>query len=225
MLIWEQGFFQEIASWFEFLNSPRASYASGVSRIEALFRTLILDFDKTSDRRLSKIGSDYLRFASSFLAFAFIQGTVREKLTETNHRTLTKRIFSLDDQYDNENIDSLLLDVLGKPDGEFVDPWSQIEQVTNGIQLHYEYSERFFTANANRSFFWTDDEYFGLGPIGIRSGDIACAIVDDGGLYIVRKHEGYHELVGPCFILGFMDGEIFEAVDNHGFMPIGFVIK
>ena len=32
--------------------------------------------------------------------------------------------------------------------------------------------------------------------------------------FVMQRHEEYYELVGPCFILGFMDGEAQERPEN-----------
>jgi hypothetical protein len=113
-----------------------------------------------------------------------------------------------------------LLNILGKPAREFVDLWSQIEQHSSGLQLlYFTYLERFIVHNSNRSFFWTEDGYFEIGPIKTKSGEIACAVVDDGGLCILWKQEGFYELVGVCFILGFMDGEKLEVNGKRDSVP------
>lgn len=55
--------------------------------------------------------------------------------------------------------------------------------------------------------------YFKPGPMGTEVRDVPCAIIGGKGLYIFRQRGGFHELVGSCFILGFMDGDTVEGVE------------
>jgi len=48
--IWPKGFHDEPEFWSEFMSGPHTPDVTGISRIEALFRTLIFDFDVSGSR-------------------------------------------------------------------------------------------------------------------------------------------------------------------------------
>lgn len=61
-----------------------------------------------------------------------------------------------------------------------------------------------------RRMFTTRDEYIGLGPNGMQSGDL-IALFEGGKVpFVVRKKGEKYKLVGECYIHGIMSGERFE---------------
>jgi hypothetical protein len=64
-----------------------------------------------------------------------------------------------------------------------------------------------------RSLFQTYDGHFGLGPAGMRVGDEACILRGAKVPFIVRKlKNGYWNVVGECYIPGFMDGDALSSL-------------
>ena len=52
-----------------------------------------------------------------------------------------------------------------------------------------------------------------MGPGGVREGDVVCVLQNCGFPVLLRKEKDSHYVhVGPCFILGFMDGEAAQLV-------------
>ena len=63
------------------------------------------------------------------------------------------------------------------------------------------------SAMRGRSFFTTDGGYIGLAPIATKPGDEVCILLGCQTPLVVRPcEEGYHKVVGDCYIDGFMDG-------------------
>lgn len=58
-----------------------------------------------------------------------------------------------------------------------------------------------------RAFFITESGYMGLGPLGMRQGDIVSVILGASTPLLIRDENEYHRLVGQCFVWGLMDGE------------------
>jgi hypothetical protein len=54
--------------------------------------------------------------------------------------------------------------------------------------------------------------YFGLAPLGTQIGDVVCDFHNGRALYVLRQVGEDYELVGTCFVLGLMDGEVMELV-------------
>ena len=58
-----------------------------------------------------------------------------------------------------------------------------------------------------RSFFTTDDGYIGLAPIATKPGDQVCILLGCRTPLVLRPcGDGYHKVVGECYIDGFMEG-------------------
>lgn len=57
--------------------------------------------------------------------------------------------------------------------------------------------------------------YVGLGPRGMREGDICCVLFGAGVPYVLRRvgegEDGLHVLVGEAYVLGWMRGEVVSA--------------
>ena len=61
-----------------------------------------------------------------------------------------------------------------------------------------------------RSFFSTDDGYVGLAPIDTKPDDEVCIILGCQSPLVLRPcKDGYHKVVGECYIDGFMNGAAF----------------
>ena len=75
----------------------------------------------------------------------------------------------------------------------------------------YEESGAFFPSVASkisgRSFFTTDDGYIGLAPIATKPNDEVCILLGCRSPLVLRPcGDGYHKVVGDCYIDGLMDG-------------------
>ncbi|KAI1357572.1 hypothetical protein F5Y08DRAFT_346586 [Xylaria arbuscula] len=72
--------------------------------------------------------------------------------------------------------------------------------------------------NAHRkTLFKTRTGHLGLGPPGMKSGDLVCAMSHCQLPMLLRKipaQEPYMEHVGPCYVLGISDGELAEKLDK-----------
>ena len=58
--------------------------------------------------------------------------------------------------------------------------------------------------------FTTQDEYIGLGPKGMRSGDLIALFEGARVPYVIREDDEGYKLVGECYVHGIMSGERFE---------------
>ncbi|RSM08235.1 hypothetical protein CDV31_008243 [Fusarium ambrosium] len=59
-----------------------------------------------------------------------------------------------------------------------------------------------------RSIFWTEHGQLGLCPVGSRPGDVIAVLLGCDPLLALRPTEsGTYEVVGPCYVSGFVDGE------------------
>jgi len=54
--------------------------------------------------------------------------------------------------------------------------------------------------------------YLGIGPLYTKATDSVCVVHGCGKLLLVREYENYYKLVGECFVLGLMGGEMQELI-------------
>ncbi|KAL4893751.1 hypothetical protein BDV59DRAFT_177077 [Aspergillus ambiguus] len=59
-------------------------------------------------------------------------------------------------------------------------------------------------------FFTTSNGYIGWGPLGTQKGDFVCIVIGCSMLLILRKIDSRYIHIGSCFLLGIMDGVIFN---------------
>ncbi|KAH7310858.1 heterokaryon incompatibility protein-domain-containing protein [Stachybotrys elegans] len=74
------------------------------------------------------------------------------------------------------------------------------------------------SACRKNTFFRTSGGYIGTGPLSIRHGD---TIVFIGGLetpMVVRPDGAHHRLIGPAYVHGMMDGEMFRDIMAKAFL-------
>lgn len=62
--------------------------------------------------------------------------------------------------------------------------------------------------------FETEEGYLGLAPLDVSAGDVVCVL--DGFQYpvVLRPAGDKYIFVGPCFVLGFMTGEVAAALED-----------
>jgi hypothetical protein len=64
-----------------------------------------------------------------------------------------------------------------------------------------------FYSNQRRLFF-TSKYFVGMGPAAMAKGDIVCVLYGGRVPYILRLREDHYELIGKCYLHGFMQGEV-----------------
>ena len=79
-----------------------------------------------------------------------------------------------------------------------------------------EYQRWFFKSTYGKRLFWTKEGYLGVGAPGLKAGDCITIAFGYSIPLILRKVGSYFELVGYCFILGYMDGEAVKIRRSRG---------
>ncbi|KAI2468656.1 HET-domain-containing protein [Annulohypoxylon bovei var. microspora] len=64
-----------------------------------------------------------------------------------------------------------------------------------------------FLRLGHASLFWTAHDYLGLGDMSIRSGDIVVVLYGLSIPVVLRRTALFWRIIGPCFVVGMMDGE------------------
>lgn len=87
----------------------------------------------------------------------------------------------------------------------------------------YDYVVSYFRGIASlcggRSFFVTEDGYYGLAPWITEPGDICCVLLGSDVPFMLRSNEPQgneetYKLVGECYLHGYMNGEAIEGMHN-----------
>jgi Heterokaryon incompatibility protein (HET) len=59
---------------------------------------------------------------------------------------------------------------------------------------------------------FTEEAYMGWGPLGTRKGDLVCVLFGCETPVILRKVGSLFHYIGPCFIVGLIDGEAIRGI-------------
>ena len=185
-----------------------ANYPTGIPPIQAVLRTLTFDCFLTSERvRLDDLGS--LDAQQALLA------TLWFIISPQSGPVVSEELCSW-------------MEELGTPSGKHVTEF--LKEVLPGVAIDnrsallkamLELINAFYPRVAaqintylqNYGLFHTLGGYLGMGPGGVREGDVVCVLQNCGFPIILRKEKDSHYVhVGPCFIVGFMDGEAAQLV-------------
>jgi hypothetical protein len=94
-----------------------------------------------------------------------------------------------------------------------VDMTSVLNKVS--IQSCYKlFEDRASFNSLPNAFFETERGYFGIGPLFTKEGDEVCVLPGLSVPFVMHRHETHYELIGACFVLGFMDGEALDLVES-----------
>lgn len=98
---------------------------------------------------------------------------------------------------------------------------------TNSVNLDEYAMDHFLTTChkefIGRSFFTTKQGYIGLGPAGLKPGDVVCVLL---GLIIpvvlreTARDSGRWQVVGTCLVPGLMNGEAIYGNWGEGWLPV-----
>lgn len=67
-----------------------------------------------------------------------------------------------------------------------------------------------------RKFYTTSKRWkFGIGPNGMRKGDLVVVLLGDHVPYLLREEGGHYVLVGETFIDGILAGEFIRSYKNQ----------
>jgi hypothetical protein len=90
------------------------------------------------------------------------------------------------------------------PDKIFIDFYSWIGRIGGHILSNL----------IRHSFFQTASGYLGLGPRGMLEGDLVCVLRESSVPVVLRRLDSHYLHLGPCFILGLMDGEAKDLIGS-----------
>lgn len=196
-------------SWTSFCEDYVANrgehgqYTTGIPVLQALARMMFLDRDPISKRNVdhSTLPQDMLRLCIlGIILMGSPAQSIVEKFGLTSHPKLVEKFFGPGDQAAH------LLE-----SGEL--PKNLVDISLLRVHLPKLTSDR-LSLVLNYVAFWTSDGYLGWGPPGIAEGDYVCVIIGCDVPVILRRVGDHYIHIGPCWVLGLMNGEALEKSSN-----------
>ncbi|CZR61815.1 uncharacterized protein PAC_11712 [Phialocephala subalpina] len=179
-------------------------YRTSIPRLKAIFETILMELNPR-EAVGSKCDSNWRESRS------------REAHAQT--MTMLRLLLAGDDMND------AAVKLLGLPLDEFLSSYAKIFQRelpqqwttfddTYQVPFHSGAMVKIGTATFDYRFFHTAGGYLGLGPVEPVPGDLLCVLNKCPFPVILRKVNSHYVLVGPCFVLGLMDGEAVGLIKN-----------
>jgi len=215
---------REVPLWKSFLSGDgQQIYRTGITRLQALFRTLLLDREPISSNRLKPGSKAFFDAAAAFLhelgngipsdpqQGLFPQAALPEKDPDYITNFLRWRGESRDGRSDQ----TILEPFLGRPDsGSYVE-WPMNGDMRRGSNSYPDYSiTRARISGTGYELLTTDQGLMGIALRGAQKGDLICVLFGSNVPFILRKIEDHYVLVGACFVLGLVDGEAMQSLEN-----------
>ncbi|KKY36788.1 putative heterokaryon incompatibility protein [Diaporthe ampelina] len=215
-------------------GNPQPYHLRGhsITQLEALFRAIVLDFAFSHED--GSLGPERLPIKDEdrlFLVFtAFLReiGTAQGQSANQNlDEKLGDILLRWIGETRNGRPDEAILGVLlGQARADSYIHWLRKEVAyardhgfdildtfkAPGFSNMYQYTRRMYVGDNGRALFRTDRSLLGSAHVGLRPGDAICVLTHFEAPVALRKcqdgdgHTSW-QLLGPCFVLGLMDGE------------------
>jgi hypothetical protein len=185
------------------------SYITGIPRLQAIFRVLIQDTNFESRGPLLPGDGTFQRHAWAFLSWLFLEQDEHDKEQFLNKLGLDGL---LDDEYRDVVFQARILGDVD--DGEYVAEGVTIDEALDpGQDLWIPIETRMESVQKHR-LFQTEGGYLGIGPRTMRPGDSISVLFGCRTPVVLRSIGSCYCHLGPCFILGFMEGEAIREMVN-----------
>ncbi|KAJ0125211.1 hypothetical protein J7T55_006556 [Diaporthe amygdali] len=196
-------------SWGSFCESyvsncgEHSQYVTGIPALQALARLIFLDQDPISRNDVddSTLAKDMLRIC---ILGIILMGSPAQSMVEkfglTSQPSLVKKFLG------SGELASNFLE-----SGELAKDLVDISALR--IHLPKLTSDR-LSLVLNYVAFWTSDGYLGWGPPGMVAGDDVCVMVGCDVPVVLRRVGDHHIHIGPCWVLGLMNGEALDKAMN-----------
>jgi hypothetical protein len=206
------GFFQFCCDYVS--RDGGIEHITGVQRLQAIFRTVMIDQDPETGLRLDPhlYPEKIHRLAFGFLGalahtdVRFVESPEPLGLEsgENFWRSYFKRFYG----------------ALGLPAASL---WNLSKEAQNKATVMPVFRQ--LLRMLPMHLFHTANGYLGFGPSKVLPGDLVCVLNECGIPLLLRRVESHYILVGQCFVLGLMDGEGSQRVKNGKADIQGFEIR
>ncbi|KAK7949047.1 heterokaryon incompatibility protein-domain-containing protein [Apiospora aurea] len=179
---------------------------SGLSVVELLFRTVVLDTSRYAPpHNLTRDELHAAQLINQFDVFGAILNTRHDETSAEDKRACDFPLPSLDEFWEASS---------GLFERKKEVKWRGSYLSNEGKMLSRGYVMK------SNDLFWTEDGYMGLATHGVQPGDIVCVLTGACIPVVLRPKDGRFMLVGECYCFGLMhsegtkgsDPEVFEIV-------------
>jgi hypothetical protein len=181
-----------------------ATYKTGIPPLQAIFYTLIMMDPNLKDERPGS-KKEPIRILAEMIAFIY---SILSVLRDTSQ--------------DEEGIviENFLFDLIAYSISCSQDPYSglpSLEMIREEVDK--DITELSVMAKTLRvlypyRLFQTPNGYLGVGPRYLLTGDLICAVQNCSFPVLLRKQGLHYVHVGPCFVLGLMNGEAEKLIEE-----------
>lgn len=210
------------------LNQPQTCYPTGIPLLQAYFRTITADSSRIAAGITGLQATDETEnFYDLVRGFLYLLGSISTIPTPENSFTEEElnEIEKFNDYVSGfarwrgdlpENLSELdiLEPFLGRQGSDSFLSLPPCTDNRRGFNSQFAFASAVGNLCRNRSFFVTNDGYFGLAPPGTQKGDVICVLLGCELPLIVRPMVDTYLLVGSCYVYGMMLGEMLECVDE-----------
>jgi hypothetical protein len=204
----------EVAGLFE-----RGVYVTGITKLEALFRTTVSDLTA---------GLVRLRYAveetHAYLT-VFCVEMVEAQLNRQGKRADRSAILEA------LRVEKDMLSMAGfgsmfTPTDEGLSRFPEAYDFEEALEVYSVITKSFGNWGTNgRSYFSTDGSYLGLGPKEMEEGDLVCVLFGSSTPHVIREDNGQYIPIGEAYVQGYMDGEAMAQLETGKLIVQDFAIK
>lgn len=203
-----------IANWLKLAVSGQSEtyVPMSIPQLQAYFRTLFVDWNPRTNARLDPKDKSFFSPALEFCGIIATDDNTAKLLPDyivsfaaESGRMLAQAIFICMLQQDDPDVENAYW------------AWEAEAEVPNfRLKKDLKPASLLFKLGAlakHRCFLMIGSGYMGLAPAGTNKGDLICILLGCCVPVVLRYFEGDYLLIGECFVMGLMDGEIFDGID------------
>lgn len=201
--------------------SRSARYRTGIPQLQALFRTMV--FDVASPERQLDLQDDHRGFFGLFTAF--LDEIEIAQVTTGSGRYVEKLLQWMGECRNGRGDVEIMQCFIGKGDSSghdyasFYLEWLQELSADDISELCVKYRllvTALHFGSAGYDVFLSKQGLIGKTQTGVQEGDKICVLLGGRAPFILREvgHGTGYVLVAPCFVLGLMDGEVIQEIDE-----------
>ena len=214
-------------SWLNLvLGQKRLLHPTGITTLQAYFRTLIADDSGYGSGRTDfRDSREAQRFFDLAIGFLFLLGSdaINRAAEAGCPSTVSANVSEFSDyvrffaHWRREvptlpSEEAILEPFIGSVDSQSRLPWPSTADPNRGFDCRFSFASAVGNACRNRSFFLTKEGFMGLAPPGTRETDLLCTVLGCELPLVIRPSLDQYSLVGSCYVYGMMKGEVLETV-------------
>jgi hypothetical protein len=192
-------------------------YPAPMPRLQAVFRLLQGDIEYSTESRLDSTSEVFAERAAAFLMrlkYALthvpLDWPSETSLNREHVEAFCALILPALQSGLEESGEHLKELILGNPATQNKTQWPPLPKlIEKADEMQLELGLHSYTRYVR--IFHTVKGYLGAGPPGILDGDCICVLAGCRIPVVLRRVDTHYCLVGPCLVIGLMDGEAHEA--------------